>query len=88
MKNNKKTIDEKVQKISREQNASSLSQLNHKLDLIRNAIFNLIVSYDYMHTVPSVKDLDNLVKVVNTLDKEITEYVLKTSIQFNNKRKD
>lgn len=88
IKDTDKNITDKIEYTNKDIFYNSLKVINHKLDMVRNSIFNVIITNNYVNLIEfDFKiELTEIDKSINLLDSEISKLIKKIDVKFNERK--
>lgn len=88
IKDTDKNITDKIEYTNKDIFYNSLKVINHKLDMVRNSIFNVIITNNYVNLIEFdfKNELTEIDKSINLLDSEISKLIKKIDVKFNERK--
>lgn len=88
IKDTDKNITDKFEYSNKDIFYNSLKVINHKLDMVRNSIFNVIITNNYVNLIEFdfKNELTEIDKSINLLDSEISKLIKKIDVKFNERK--
>lgn len=85
---NNNNIQNKIEYSNKDIFYNYLKTTNHKLDLIRNSIFNLIITNNYVNSIDFEfkNEFDEINKNIASLDNELGKLLKSLNIKFNERK--